>query len=190
MLAIKDSEKPMANPFQEQLLKAGLVSKQKVRDTKTQKRRDRKAKVDDGSEALKQEIAAKKQAQIAKDKALNEQRFAQATEKGQVRGLITEFKRLAVDVPKGAEVKFNYTLGTKIYSVYITDKLQSQLLNGQLGIVRYEETSYLVPHKLAERVHLLVPEWCGYLWQQDAQAETVAEDDPYADYVIPDDLMW
>ncbi len=47
----------MANPFQEQLLKAGLVSKQKVRDTKTQKRRDRKAKVDDGSEGLKQEIA-------------------------------------------------------------------------------------------------------------------------------------
>ena len=67
----------MANPFQEQLLKAGLVSKQKVKDTKTQKRRDRKAKVDDGSEALKQEIAAKKQAQIEKDKQLNEQRFAE-----------------------------------------------------------------------------------------------------------------
>ncbi|MGS0726520.1 DUF2058 family protein, partial [Shewanella sp. 0m-11] len=76
----------MANPFQEQLLKAGLVSKQKVRDTKTQKRRDRKAKVDDGSDTLKQEIAAKKQAQIDKDKQLNEQRFAEASEKGLVRG--------------------------------------------------------------------------------------------------------
>ena len=180
----------MANPFQEQLLKAGLVSKQKVRDTKTQKRRDRKAKVDDGSQALKQEIAAKKQAQIEKDRALNEQRFAQATEKGQVRGLITEFKRLAIEVPRDAEVKFNYTLGTKIYSIYVNDKLQSQLLNGQLGIVRHEEVSYLVPHKLAERVQLLVPEWCGYLWQQDDNQQAVEEDDPYADYVIPDDLMW
>ncbi|MCG9696698.1 DUF2058 domain-containing protein [Shewanella sp. Isolate11] len=180
----------MANPFQEQLLKAGLVSKQKVRDTKTQKRRDRKAKVDDGSEALKQEIAAKKQAQIAKDKALNEQRFAQAMEKGQVRGLITEFTRLAVEVPKDAELKFNYTLGTKIYSVYVNDKLQSQLLNGQLGIVRHEDSSFIVPHKLAERVNLLVPEWCGYLWQQDDNQAVVEEDDPYADYVIPDDLMW
>ncbi|QYJ87832.1 DUF2058 domain-containing protein [Shewanella mesophila] len=180
----------MANPFQEQLLKAGLVSKQKVRDTKTQKRRDRKAKVDDGSEALKQEIAAKKQAQIDKDRALNEQRFAEATEKGQVRGLITEFKRLAIEVPRDAEVKFNYTLGTKIYSIYVNDKLQSQLLNGQLGIVRHEEVSYLVPHKLAERVQLLVPEWCGYLWQQDDNLQAVEEDDPYADYVIPDDLMW
>ncbi len=180
----------MANPFQEQLLKAGLVSKQKVRDTKTQKRRDRKAKVDDGSAALKQEIAAKKQAQIAKDKALNEQRFNEALEKGQVRGLITEFTRHAIEVPKDAEIKFNYTLGTKIYSVYVTEKLQSQLLNGQLGIVRHEDGSFIVPHKLAERVNLLVPEWCGYLWQQEDNQPPVEEDDPYADYVIPDDLMW
>ena len=180
----------MANPFQEQLLKAGLVSKQKVRDAKTQKRRDRKAKVDDGTAALKQEIAAKKQAQIDKDKALNEQRFAEAMEKGQVRGLITEFKRCAIEPPKDAEVKFNYTLGTKIFSVYVTEKLQSQLLNGQLGIVRHEEVSYLVPHKLAERVNLLVPNWCGYLWQAEDATQVVEEDDPYADYVIPDDLMW
>ncbi len=65
----------MANPFQEQLLKAGLVSKQKVQKAKTQKRRDRKAKVDDGSAKLKQQIAEQKQAQEAKDKALNEQGF-------------------------------------------------------------------------------------------------------------------
>ncbi|MCE9678411.1 DUF2058 domain-containing protein [Shewanella sp. AS1] len=180
----------MANPFQEQLLKAGLVSKQKVRDTKTQKRRDRKAKVDDGSVALKQEIESKRQAQIAKDKALNEQRFAEASEKGQVRGLITEFTRTAIAQPKEAEIKFNYTLANKIYSVYVDEKLQNQLLNGQLGIVRHEEKSYLVPHKLAERVNLLVPQWCGYLWQQNEQAPQAEEDDPYADYVIPDDLMW
>ncbi|WP_299792207.1 DUF2058 domain-containing protein [uncultured Shewanella sp.] len=180
----------MANPFQEQLLKAGLVSKQKVQKAKTQKRRDRKAKIDDGSAALKQEIAQQKQAQAAKDKALNEKRFAEASEKGLVRGLVTEFKRLAIKAPQQAELKFNYTLENKIYSIYVDDKLQAQLLNGQLGIVRHEETSYLVPHKLAERVNMLVPEWCGYLWVQDDNSEVVEEDDPYADYVIPDDLMW
>ncbi|GIU25547.1 DUF2058 domain-containing protein [Shewanella colwelliana] len=180
----------MANPFQEQLLKAGLVSKQKVQNAKTQKRRDRKAKVDDGSAALKAQIADQKRQQAEKDKVLNEQRFAEATEKGQVRGLITEFKRLAIATPRDAEVKFNYTLGTKIYSLYVNDKLQNQLLSGQLGIVRHEEVSYLVPHKLAERVQLLVPDWCGYLWQQDDNQQVVEEDDPYADYVIPDDLMW
>ena len=44
----------MANALQDQLLKAGLASKQKVRDVKTQKRRDKKSKVDDGSSVLKQ----------------------------------------------------------------------------------------------------------------------------------------
>ncbi|WP_394205283.1 DUF2058 domain-containing protein [Shewanella waksmanii] len=180
----------MANPFQEQLLKAGLVSKQKVQKAKTQKRRDRKAKVDDGSAALKAEIAEQKRLQAEKDKALNTERFNQAAEKGLVRGLVTEFKRLAITLPQTAEIKFNYTLNNKIFAVYVDEKLQGQLLNGQLGIVRHEDSSYLVPHKLAERVKLLVPDWCGYLWEQTDENNTVEEDDPYADYVIPDDLMW
>ena len=180
----------MANALQEQLLKAGLASKQKVRDVKTQKRRDKKARVDDGSSALKLEIAEQKRLQAEKDKALNEQRFAEATARGQVRGLVSEFMQFAIKIPSHAEIKFNYTLDNKIYSVYIDEKIQSELLKGQLGIVRYEDKSYLVPHKLAERVNLLVPQSCGYLWQQDAGKAVEVEDDPYADYAIPDDLMW
>lgn len=180
----------MANALQEQLLKAGLASKQKVRDVKTQKRRDKKARVDGGSSALKLEIAEQKRLQAEKDKALNEQRFAEATARGQVRGLVSEFTQFAIKIPSHAEIKFNYTLDNKIYSVYIDEKIQSELLKGQLGIVRYEDKSYLVPHKLAERVNLLVPQWCGYLWQQDAGKAVEVEDDPYADYAIPDDLMW
>ncbi|MDH1470321.1 DUF2058 domain-containing protein [Shewanella sp. GD03713] len=180
----------MANALQEQLLKAGLASKQKVRDVKTQKRRNKKARVDDGSSALKNDIAEQKRLQAEKDKALNEQRFAEATARGQVRGLVSEFTQFAIKIPSHAEVKFNYTLDNKIYSVYIDEKIQSELLKGLLGIVRYEDKSYLVPHKLAERVNLLVPQWCGYLWQQDEGKTVVVEDDPYADYAIPDDLMW
>ncbi|QYJ77327.1 DUF2058 domain-containing protein [Shewanella acanthi] len=180
----------MANALQEQLLKAGLASKQKVRDVKTQKRRDKKSRVDDGSSAFKQEIAEQKRLQAEKDRILNEQRFAEASARGQVRGLVTEFTKFAITIPTHAEIKFNYTLENKIYAVYIDDKIQSQLLKGQLGIVRYEDKSYLVPHKLAERVNLLVPQWCGYLWQADDNKQVIEEDDPYADYAIPDDLMW
>lgn len=180
----------MANALQEQLLKAGLASKQKVRDVKTQKRRNRKAKVDDGSAALKQEIAQQKQQQAEKDRQLNEQRFNEAMEKGQVRSLITEFTRHSLSMSVDAEIKFNYTLANKIHSVYITEDIQTQLLKGHLGIVRHEDTTYIVPFKLAERVNLLVPDWCGYLADSDNNKETVDEDDPYADYAIPDDLMW
>ncbi|WP_447070332.1 DUF2058 domain-containing protein [Shewanella algae] len=181
----------MANALQEQLLKAGLASKQKVRDVKTQKKRNRKSNIDDGSAELKAQIAKQKKQQAEKDKALNEQRFAEATEKGLVRGLVTEVKQNAVALPKDGEIKFNYTLENKIYPLYINEKLQSQLLGGRLGIVRIEQSSYLVAHKLAERVNLLVPAWCGYLWQAENNAAQVTEeDDPYADYVIPDDLMW
>lgn len=180
----------MANALQEQLLKAGLASKQKVKDVKTQQRRNKKAKVDDGSAALKQQIAEQKKAQAEKDRALNEQRFAEASERGQVRSLVTEFKQRAIKLAANGEIKFNYTLENKIFPIYITDKIQNQLLTGQLGIVRFEDKTYVVPHKLAERVQLLVPQWCGYLWSPGENQEVAAEDDPYADYVIPDDLMW
>lgn len=182
----------MANALQEQLLKAGLASKQKVRDVKTQKKRNRKAKVDDGSGELKQQIAQQKAEQAERDKALNEKRFAEATEKGLVRSLVTEIRQHAIAVPNDGELKFNFTLDNKIHALFINSKIQQQLLNGRLGIVRLEEKSYLVPHKLAERVNLLVPAWCGYLWTVDENQVTAAveEDDPYADYVIPDDLMW
>ncbi len=71
----------MANALQEQLLKAGLASKQKVRDVKTQKKRNRKSNIDDGSAELKAQIAQQKKQQAEKDKALNEQRFAEAQRK-------------------------------------------------------------------------------------------------------------
>ena len=182
----------MANALQDQLLKAGLASKQKVKQAKTQQRRDKKSNVDDGSALLKQQIAGKKREQAEKDKALNEKRFAEASEKGQVRSLISEFTKFSISVPKDAEIKFNFTLESKIYSIYITEKLQNQLLSGVIGIIRYENKSFVVPHKLAERVNLLVPQWCGYLWSATdvAATEQVAADDPYADYAIPDDLMW
>lgn len=180
----------MANALQEQLLKAGLASKQKVKDVKTQKRRDKKAKVDDGSAELKLQIAVQKKAQAEKDRQLNEQKFAEATEKGQVRSLISEFKQRALTLPADAELKFNFTLENKIYTIYITSKIQNQLLTGQLGIIRFEDKTYVVPHKLAERVMLLVPQWCGYLWTSGDNQEVAQQDDPYADYVIPDDLMW
>ncbi|MCL1072931.1 DUF2058 domain-containing protein [Shewanella dokdonensis] len=181
----------MANALQEQLLKAGLTNKQKIKDVKTQKKRNRKANVDDGSEALKQQVAAQKAEQAKRDKQLNEQRFAEASEKGLVRSLISEIKRKAVSVPSDGEIKFNYTLLNKIYPLYLNSSLQQQLLNGKLGIVRLEDHSYLVPHKLAERVNLLVPDWVGYLWQADSTSSQPQDaEDPYADYVIPDDLMW
>ncbi|MBR9727233.1 DUF2058 domain-containing protein [Shewanella intestini] len=183
----------MANALQEQLLKAGLTSKQKARDVKTQQRRNKKAKVDDGSAALKEQIAQQKAQQAEKDKALNEQRFALASEKGQVRSLITEFNQRAIKLPSDGEIKFNFTLENKIYSLYINDEIQKQLLNGSLGIVRHEDKSYVVPHKLAERVNLLVPQWCGYLFDAHSgtsHAQVTDEDDPYAGYEIPDDLMW
>lgn len=181
----------MANALQEQLLKAGLTSKQKIKDVKTQKKRNRKANVDDGSEALKQQVAIQKAEQAKRDKQLNEQRFAEASEKGLVRSLITEIKKQAIRLPSDGEIKFNYTLLNKIYPLYITNTLQQQLLSGKLGIVRLEDHSYLVPHRLAERVNLLVPDWVGYLWQADTDGlQPKDEEDPYADYVIPDDLMW
>lgn len=67
-------------------------------------------------------------------------------------------------------------------------RLRDQLIRGQLVIVRSGNGHELVPVAAAERIRdrdadVIV------VWNTPA-ADLPAEDDPYKDFPIPDDLMW
>ncbi|GLP96612.1 DUF2058 domain-containing protein [Paraferrimonas sedimenticola] len=175
--------------LQDQLLKAGLINKQKAKQVRTDKRRKRKQNKVDESEVIKAEAAQKRAEAAEQDKALNAVRDAKAEALGRERGFVTEIKRAAIKPGKEAEIGFNYTFNNKVLKLYIDERLQEQLLKGQLGIVRIDNASYLLPGKLVERVQAFKPEWVAYLWDGEVEEQT-DEEDPYAGYEIPDDLMW
>ncbi|GLS82638.1 DUF2058 domain-containing protein [Paraferrimonas haliotis] len=175
--------------LQDQLLKAGLINKQKAKQVRTDKRRKRKQNKVDESELIKQQAAEKLKQTAEKDKALNSERDAKAQAIGRERGFATEIARAGISIDSQADIGFNFTFNNKVLTLYVTSALQSQLLSGKLGIVRLQEKSYLLPNKLVERIQQFKPEWVAYLWDGSTE-EVVDEDDPYADYEIPDDLMW
>ena len=67
------------------------------------------------------------------------------------------------------------------------------MISGRLAIARLGEDNYvLISGKVAEQLaDRLADEADKYLLVNNkGKQEEVDEDDPYADYQIPDDLMW
>ncbi len=86
-----------------------------------------------------------------------------------------------------SELYFNFADGTRLARLAVTPQLREQLISGKVAVVRYEGHYAMVPEAAVERIrerdeHSIVP----YV----APAETVDKDDPYKDFVVPDDLVW
>lgn len=178
----------MSNSLQSQLLKMGLVDDKKVKQVKKEKhkqakQRGKKAVVVDEASRLAQQAAAEK---AERDRELNRQRKEEAERKAlaaQVRQLI-EVNRL----PKGeGEIPYNFNDNNKVKRLYVTEQMQRQLGLGRLAIVRLDEQYELVPSAVAEKIRQR-DESCVILCNEPEPHSD--EDDPYADYQIPDDLMW
>jgi uncharacterized protein YaiL (DUF2058 family) len=176
--------------LQDQLLKAGIVDEKKAKKIKQEKRKAAKQQpkgavpVDENREEALRVLAAKAE----RDRQINRQNQAAAERKAvqaQIKQLI-EVNR----VERGqGEIAYQFSDGVKIKKLYVTDKLQQQLVNGRLAIVRLAERYELVPAAVAQKIRQRDTELVLVL-NSRTEADQQAEDDPYADYQIPDDLMW
>lgn len=184
----------MAGSLQDQLLKAGLTDKKKARQVKKDKHKQVKhqqkhkvAVTNENKLAAEQALAEKK----AKDQALNQAAKAEAEQKAiaaQVKQLIELNKQ-----SKGkGEVACNFTDGTVIKRIYVTDKVQQHISLGKLAIVRFADGYELVPMPVADKIAERDAETVVYRVDEVAEATPTnsEEDDWYADYQIPDDLSW
>ena len=88
----------------------------------------------------------------------------------------------------GGEIAYNFSDRGVIKKILVTARLRDQLIRGQLVIVRSGQHYELVPVAAAERIKSRDAEPI-VVWNTPA-ADVPAEDDPYKDFPIPDDLMW
>lgn len=185
----------MASSLQEQLLKAGLVSQQKAKQTRSEKRKDAKARggaPDPAAEERHRRAEQARAEKIERDRALNREReeaARQAALANELRQLI-HAHRVTRD---RAEVAFNFADGKALKRLYVTPEQQRALADGRLAVVRQDHFYELVPAEIAERVRARSPELVVVQHQarpqRQAEPESGAED-PYAGYEVPDDLMW
>ena len=174
--------------LQEQLLKAGLVTSKKAAKVERTAKKSRFQ-----AREARAAVEENKKAQLERDKQLSEQQKQAALAKeykAQVKQLI-EMNRITI---ANGDIGFNFTDGNLIKKIFVDKLTQAQLINGRLAIARLlvdnnSEGEYaIIPASVADKIA-----------QRDASsivlhcalsAEEQDEDDPYADFKVPDDLMW
>jgi uncharacterized protein YaiL (DUF2058 family) len=181
----------MAKTLQEQLLSMGLTDKKKAKQAEKQKKKNVKearngADVIDEAKVLADKA---KQDKLARDKVLNAEKKAAAEEKAigaQIKQLI-KMNTISVN----GDVAYNFTAGTKIKKIYVNDDIQYRLSRGKLAITSPEQDNKnfaIIPLGVAEKIRQRDQECFIYIAEN--QSPEIEEDDPYAAYQIPDDLMW
>lgn len=179
----------MANSLRDQLLKAGLTDQRKVSEVVKEKHRQQKLQRKHGVEVEDETRASVQKAQQEKaerDRQLNFQRDEEARQKAivaQIRQLI-ETSQIARN---GADIAYHFTDGGRIKKILVTPALQDLLSNGRAAIVRLDQKYCVVPRHVADKIH---QRDASYVIVSNVRQDVPEEDDPYADYKIPDDLMW
>jgi len=180
----------MSNPFQEQLLKAGLVSKQQVQKAnkdkqkkKKQQRNTRQATADETT--LKAQKAAEEKAK--RDRELNQRKEEQARKKA----ISAEINQLIItnhiERNEECEIAYNFEHQKKVKRIYINEEMKQQIIRGKLGIARIEGRYELVPIAIAEKIQQRNEKRVVLITDDTPETD---ENDPYAEYKIPDDLIW
>ncbi len=180
----------MGNSLQDQLLKAGLVSSQQARSTKTKQRKQRrqgdKTEMAEQREAIVRAEAEK----AARDRELNRLREEQTQRKAEQSALREMIHQHRVARANG-DLAYNFADGPALKRLYVNAEQHAAIVGGQLAIVRQDTFYELIPASTAARVaerdpsHILV-------WNQNTELPlgVRTEDDDYAEYKVPDDLIW
>ncbi|WP_428035337.1 DUF2058 domain-containing protein [Amphritea sp.] len=185
----------MAGSLQDQLLKAGLANKQQANKAKAEKRKQtkqakavKKGEVFKDPEQLEREqaIAKAKEEKLQRDRELNRQREDELTRRSIDASCVQMLMQNSISMPHEGEVEYNFVDGTTIKKLYVNKTLQEQLAKGNLAIAASKGSYILIPAGVAEKISERRPE----LIISRQKVEEIDPDDPYADYQIPDDLMW
>ena len=180
----------MAISLQDQLLNSGLIKKDKANKAKKEKykqsKQQRNSKTIEIDEAtlLAQKSLAEKQ---AKDRELNQQQKAKADEKAIV-AQIKQLIKLNIQAQDNDGVAYNFSDNNAVKKIYVNEATLKNISNGKLAIVKYDAHYELVPAQVAEKIKQRDASFILVL--NDKIEDEAAEDDPYADFQVPDDLMW
>ncbi len=174
----------------DQLLKAGLVDKSKVKVAHQNKSKQQKDNRRAGVESVDETKLAAQELQRAnaeKARLANAERDAAAQQKAiaaQITQMVQQNKQ-----SKGnhGDIAYNFTFGTKIERIYVTAAVREHLVAGRLVIVGEGGSYELVPRVIADKIAERNPDIVVRVKQATTEVE---EDDPYAAFKIPDDLMW
>jgi uncharacterized protein YaiL (DUF2058 family) len=179
--------------LREQLLAAGLGNKKQAKQAEQDHRQQEQRRHEQRHQAKRQPEPPKptpaqlaQAAKAARDKELNRKRQEQV----ELRAREAEIKQLIEQnrLPRiESDEYYNFVHGKKIRRVAVDAQRREQILAGTVFVVRYHGQTAVVPAQIAEKIR-----------ERDARAVVThtsetpsgAADDPYKEFVVPDDLTW
>jgi uncharacterized protein len=180
--------------LRDQLLQAGLVNEQQVKEAERQAQRKQYQGQKHQPRAQRdgptpQEIAARKQAEAkaVRDQELNRKQAEKAQRKAlyaQIRELVSQNRILRPDV----EETYNFIDGGKVRRIRADAALRERITRGEVMLVRCEGRYELVLPAIAEKIRERDARAVVAHSETASSAEVV--DEAYKDFIVPDDLMW
>lgn len=177
----------MSPSLQDQLLKAGLANKKqavKAKKAQNHKEKQKRAGKDVVDEASASAESARK-AQVERDKALNKQQVELAQQKAvaaQIKQLVSLNR-----IEERGEESYSFNHDGLVKSISLISAHRSALTRGALALVVVDDKYDLVPRPVADKIAER-DDACVVV--SNANVETEADDDEYAEFQVPDDLMW
>ncbi|HEY0334366.1 MAG TPA: DUF2058 domain-containing protein [Stenotrophomonas sp.] len=180
------------NPLQEQLLKAGLVKKSKLAEVAREQNKARHAKGPVAPNEIQLEAERARAEKTERDRAIEAERKTQARVaelRAQARQIIQDRK-----VPRSGESEYRFTADGAIRTLLVNEDLRKKLSAGVLVIARLDERYELLPRPAADKVRerdasMIVLDH-GQAPDAEPSASNSEDDAYYAQFVVPDDLVW
>jgi len=181
----------MGFSLRDQLLAAGLVTKKQVEQVeKTQAREQHKEKKSTGKAPPPKQPTAAQRAQeekAARDRELNRKKEEKAARRARAVAINQLVAQERIPRVEAEDPEFyNFVDAGKIHRIAIVDDTREKIVRGDLVVVRFRGFYALIPKDAAEKVRAIDPNAV-----LEHRAEPTSDpDDPYKDFVVPDDLKW
>lgn len=179
----------MRNLLQDQLLKAGLVKKNKVAEVVRDQSRQRQAKgpLPPGADHVDARRLLVERAERDRARAAERNAQTHACEQLAQAGQIVESNK----IKREGEIAYRFSDQGKIRSVLVSESLRAQLAKGQLVIARHGQGYELLPRSAADKVYARAGQLI-VLDHANVRGETRLEDhdECYRQFPVPDDLTW
>ncbi len=172
----------------DQLLKAGLANKEKAQRANAEKRKKNKKKqaghqVVDEVQLQVQQAEAER---LRRDRELNRQQHEARLKReaqARIRQIVEQHRLQEI----AGEREFNFADDNRVRKIALSDGVYQGLVSGTLAIARADKGYVVIPSAIADKLAEIDRQVIVPLPEPESAADA---DDPYADYQIPDDLMW
>ena len=177
----------MSMSLREQLLAAGLGKKKAAEQPERKAKEQQRAAQQRRQKQRVAQAQAAAAAKAARAQALQQRRQEEADRKErwtQIKQLIEQHRLPKVE----GDEYFNFVARGKVRRLAVDAQLRERIMGGEVVIVRCEGKHDVVPRDIAERIRGFDAR--AVISLQDSTGDAPADDDPYKDYVVPDDLKW